>query len=457
MLKNYHGDTTIAKGEAFDASPANIDQLTQRIDLPSGLKLSLLPKKTRGGEVHAQLSFRFGDEHTLLGHRADAMATGAMLMRGSSLHNRQQIRDEFDRLKAQASVSGGLGGAYASIRTTRDNFRDVLTLVAEILKEPAFPESEFTQLKQQYLASFEAEKSQPAALGSLALARHMNPYAKEDIRYIETLDERIAETQAVTLDAVKAFYRDFYGASGGEITVIGDFDPEMVRQQLSTLFDGWKSAKPYTRIARKYIAVAPLAQTIETPDKANANWYAGLAVQMNDTNPDYAAMVLGNYILGSGMGSRLFARIRGKEGLSYGVGASFGAPVSDDDAAFRANAICAPQNAPKVEASFKDELTKILAEGYKPEEIEAAKKSWLLSRQVSRANDAELVSRLQSHRYWGRTMAYDADLEKKVAALTPAEVQAAMKKYLDVSKLSFVRAGDFKKASVTWNTPPAGE
>ena len=171
---------------------------------------------------------------------------------------------------------------------------------------------------------------------------------------------------------------------------------------------------------------------------------------MNDSHPDYPALVLGNYILGSGMGSRLFARIRGKEGLSYGVGASFSAPVTDDDATFRANAICAPENAPKVEASFQDELGKILAEGYRPDEVDAAKKSWLQSRQVSRASDSELLGRLSSHRYWGRTMAYDSDLEKKIAALTPGQVQAAMKKYLDLSRLNVVRAGDFKKAGVTW-------
>ncbi|MBI4623235.1 MAG: hypothetical protein HY736_08455 [Verrucomicrobia bacterium] len=69
---------------------------------------------------------------------------------------------------------------------------------------------------------------------------------------------------------------------------------------------------------------------------------------------------------------------------------------------------------------------------------------------MSRANDAELVSRLASHRYWGRTIAFDSNLEKKIAALTPEQVQAAMKKHLDLAQLSIVRAGDFMKAGVTW-------
>jgi hypothetical protein len=49
LLQDYRGDTTVTKGEAFDASPANIDHVTQRIDLPGGLKLSLMPKKRLKG------------------------------------------------------------------------------------------------------------------------------------------------------------------------------------------------------------------------------------------------------------------------------------------------------------------------------------------------------------------------------------------------------------------------
>jgi zinc protease len=172
---------------------------------------------------------------------------------------------------------------------------------------------------------------------------------------------------------------------------------------------------------------------------------------MTHVHPDYAALVLGNYIFGSGMNSRLFQRVRTKEGLSYGVSSQFVAGMKDDDARFSASASSAPQNAPKVEAVFKEELGKVLAEGYSADEVEAAKKSWLQSRKVGRANDPELAGRLLSHRYWNLTMtSYDASIEEKVAALTPAQIQAAMKRHLDVSKLNIIRAGDFKKANVSW-------
>lgn len=454
LLKDYRGDATIAQGEAFDASPENIDRLVQKVDLPGGLKLALLPKKTRGAQVNAQITLHFGDEVSLRGQRTAAAIAGQLLMRGTQRLNRQQIRDELDRLKAQVSIGGGTTGVSANIRTTRENLAAVIALAVEILRDPAFPEAEFTQLKQQYLASYENQRSDPQALASLRLERHLNPFPAEDVRYVPTLDERIAETQAVTLEQAKAFHRDFYGASHGEIVAIGDFDPAAVKGQVSELLGSWKSPKPYSRITQSYQPIKPAVEAIETPDKANANWIAALPLQMNDAHPDYPALVLANYILGSGMNSRLFQRVRGKEGLSYGVGSSFNAPIRDDEARFSARAICAPENAPKVEAAFKDELGTILAQGYTPAEVEAAKKSWLQSRSVSRAQDEELTTRLRSHRYWDRSMAHDAELERKIAALTPADLQAAMQRHLKLDQLTIIRAGDFKKANITWPAQP---
>jgi zinc protease len=450
LLKDYKGGAGIPKGEAFDASPENIDRRTQLVDLPGGLKLSLLPKKTRGEQVHASIALHFGDATSLRGKQTIATATGRMLMRGTTRHTREQIKDTFDALKAQVGVSGGLGGADARITTTRENLKPVLELVAEILREPSFPEKEAEELRQQELAGLENQRSEPGAIASLAITRALNPYPQDDVRYVQTLDERIEAVKGVTVQQLKQFHTDFYGASAGEVVVVGDFDPADVQQLITRLFGDWKSPQPYTRIEREYHQVAAAPQAFETPDKANAVWLAAMNIKMSDTDPDYPAMVLSSYIIGSGMNSRLFARIRNKEGLSYGVGAGFNAPTKDEDGGFFAQAICAPQNAQKVEASFKDEIDQILGHGFTPQEVAESKKSWLLSRQVSRAEDEQVMRRLSSHRYWGRHMTFDAELEQRVMALTPEDLQAGLRRHLDLAQLLYYRAGDFKKANVAW-------
>ncbi len=141
-LKDYKGDPTVAAGEAFDPSPANIEARTVRGDA-GGIKLALLPKKTRGGKVVAQMVLRYGDEKSLMNRSTDAQLAGSMLMRGTAKHTRQQIQDELDRLKARANVFGGATQATVIIETTRENLPAVMRLMAEVLREPAFPATEF--------------------------------------------------------------------------------------------------------------------------------------------------------------------------------------------------------------------------------------------------------------------------------------------------------------------------
>ena len=168
---------------------------------------------------------------------------------------------------------------------------------------------------------------------------------------------------------------------------------------------------------------------------------------MDDTNPEYPAIALANYMLGGGfLNSRLASRIREKEGLSYGIRTQLRVPTKDNEAVFLTYAISAPQNAAKVESAFVEELNKAKKDGFTDQEVSAAKSGWLQSRQVSRNSDNELVSKLAGYTFWNRTMQWDAEFEKKVAAVTTADINSAVRKYLDPAKMTIVKAGDFSKA-----------
>jgi zinc protease len=448
LLKDYKGDAAIAAGEAFDPSPANIESRTTRSTLPGGLKLALLPKKTRGGTVVASMTIRYGDERSLFGRETAADLAGGMLMRGTGKHTRQQIKDEFDRLKARVNVGGGVTQANLSLETTRENLVAVLKLAAECLRDSTFPASEFETLRQEELAGVEEGKSDPEEIALNAYRRHMNPWPKGDPRYTATPDEDIAELKAAKLEDVKAFYKDFYGASHGELALVGDFDAKEIQGLVAELFGNWKSAKVFTRVPRPYQEVAPASKSFEAPDKANAFFVAGENLALQDTDPDYPALLLGNYMLGGGfLNSRLAVRIRQKEGLSYSVGSQIQASPLDKSGSFLTYAIYAPQNAAKLEGAFKEEIARVLKDGFEAKEIEEARAGWLQSRQVSRAQDAALARTLSTDLYLDRTLNYDAELERKVGALTGGEIQAALKKHLDPARISMFKAGDFAKAA----------
>jgi zinc protease len=445
MMKDYKGDAVVSMGEAFDPSPENIDKRTQRVNLPGGLKLALVPKETRGDVVNATLRLQWGDENSLKGQSTIGSLAGAMLMRGTSKRTRQQIQDEIDRLKARLTVGASATGAQVTIEATRENLPKVLELAAEILREPSFPQSEFDSLKQQRLAGIESQKTEPDAIASIAYSRHMNPYPKGDIRYVQTFDEQLEEIRSVTVDQLKKFHADFFGASNGEVSIVGDFDAEDAQKVIATQFGSWKSPKAYTRVRYPYRKIEPVNQSFETPDKANSYFLGGMRINIRDEDADYPALLLANYILGSGINSRLFARIRGQEGLSYGVGSSFSVTPTEDNASFVAQAISAPENTAKVEASFKDEMAKILKDGFSDAEIAAAKDSWTQAQQVSRAQDRELVGRIAGQVHFGRTMAWDAQLQKKIESLTGPQIVQALRRHVDLNAMTYMKGGDFKK------------
>jgi zinc protease len=448
-LKDFKGSAEVSQGEAFDPTPTNIESRLTRSNLPGGLKMSLLPKKTRGATVVATVTVRYGDEKALFGKAATANIAGGLLMRGTKNKTRQQIQDEMDRLKAQMNVSGGPTSATASIETIEANLPGALKLAAEILREPSFPDSEFETVRQQRIAAVEARRSDPQALAITEFQHRISPYPRGDVRYVSTADEQIEDLKKVTLEDVHKFYQQFYGASVGEVSVSGQFSAPEIGKVVTQLFGDWKSPGSYTRITSMFHKVAAGDQKIETPDKQNAVFISGETVKMTDEDPDYAAMVMANYMFGSsGLGTRLSRRIRDKEGLSYGVQSQFGVPTKDDGATFLVFAISAPQNASKVEAAFRDELAKTLKEGFGAEEVAAAKKAWLQEQIVDRSEDSALAGLLSVRQRFDRTLKFDESLEAKVSALTADQISEAFRKHIDPAGLIYIKAGDFKKAGV---------
>jgi zinc protease len=456
LVKNYKGEAVVAEGEAFDPAPSNIEKRTIRTEKPNTIETALLTKKTRGNVVAAKITLRYGDEKSLFNKATISDLTGSMLDKGTKTKTRQQLKDEFDRLKARVSFFGAGNQAGANIETTRDNMPAVIKLVAEVLKNPSFDENEFEKLKQEELAGIESQRGEPQAIAFNQYRRISSPYPKGDLRYVGTFDEDVASVKATSVDQLKQFHKDFYGANNASATVVGDFDQSEVQKVLNSEFGTWKSAKAFSRIASPYQAIKAENKAIETPDKANAMFVAGMNMPIQDSDPDYPALILGNYMLGGGfLNSRLATRIRQKEGLSYGVGSQISASSLDKNGSFMSYAIYAPQNAEKLEAAFKEEIDRVLKEGFTAEEIAAAKSGYLQSRQVARAQDASLANTLTNNLYLNRTMQWDADFEKNMEALTPEKIKAAMQKHIDYSKLSIIKAGDFAKSKAGTATEKA--
>ena len=259
---------------------------------------------------------------------------------------------------------------------------------------------------------------EPSSLASELLQAHLSPYPRGDVRHAATMEEQIGDLKAVTLDSVRKFHKQFYGASHGEMVVLGQFEPAPLAKAASELLGSWNSPALYTRVVASYQTIAPINRRLDTPDKANATFEAAIRIKMSERDPDYAAMILANHMFGGSLGSRMPNRIRNVEGLSYSVVSRFSAPTEGDAAVFSASAISAPSNTAKVEASFVDELQKTLKSGFTAAEVATAKKAYHDERIVARSQEAALARTILTHEQYGRTMKWDEELEARIDALT---------------------------------------
>ncbi len=450
MVAGYAGREAVAQGEAFDPSPANIDSRTMTYELPNGMEVAFVPKKTRGEVAIVRMRLYFGDEESLMGRGTAGGMAGSMLMRGTELRTRQEIQDELDRLEASGGISGGPTVATGQFQTVRANVSEVIRLMAEIARRPAFPESEFNIIKEQRVASLQESSTDPQSLSQLELARIMEPRPVGHPNYSETFDEAIASLQAATLDEARSFYEDFWGPQNGSIVIVGDFDETEARAVIEESFADWESPHPFERVATPFMDIEAQDVEIETPDKANAMLWAQQNFELRDTDPDYAALMMASEIIGGGiLNSRLSKRIRDQDGLSYTVQAIIGGHPVDPVGRFLAVAIFAPENADKVEAALFEELQKVLDDGFTAEELEGARQGWLEGRQLSRAQDPSLAGAVAQNLYFDRTFDFDQELEDRVRSLTLQEVNQAIRDRLDLSKLTIVKAGDLANKRTT--------
>jgi zinc protease len=441
--RDYRGGTAVAPGEAFAATTANIEARTVRGALVNGMRYAMLPKRTRGHTVTVVWHIYFGDERTLQGRAPAGTLTASLLTRGTARRTRQEIEDALDRYRMSLSISGSETHAVVSLETVREHLPDALRLVAEILRQPAFPPAEFEQLRSARLASLEAEHSDPQSLADEALYRYGNPYPRGDVRYVESLDEQIAALKAVKLAQVQSFYRDFYGASDGRLAVVGDFDPAQMKSLLAKLFGDWKSPRPYARVPTPYYAVPGAHMDVLVAGKSNAVLVAHLALPLSDTDPDYPALLVGNYILGGWGSSRLMNRVRQADGISYTVGSSITPDAFEANSSFGLYAIFAPQNRGRLETALDEEIRGLLRDGVRADEVRDAAAALAQERQLALTQDLSLAGLLARNLHLARTMTYTQDIDQAIAQISVDRVNQSLRKYIRPDDFVTTCAGSF--------------
>jgi zinc protease len=448
LVSGYKGNPALQPGENFEATPANIEARARRLTLPSGMRLTLVPKRTRGTKVSAQLILRFGSESSLENKAQVSSLTSGMLMRGTTNLTRQQLIDSLSRLRAAVSVSSSTNSATVTIEAMRENFVPVLDLVGEVLRSPRFDAEELESYKKERLVQLDIQKSDPPQQAINLINSRYAPKPPGHVLHYYSTQEQIQGITAATIDDVRSFHRANFGASASDFAAVGDLDVQAVTSAARRLFGDWKNPQPFARPGRVYQPTDSAFISLEIPDKTNSVLAVGTTMELRDDDPDYPAMALVNYMLASGPSAMLVKRTRDKEGLSYAFIPFFTVQPLDRYATWTFGAMAAPKNIERLQFALRDELDRIVRDGFTDEELQRYRAGFLQSREQARGNEPALASLLAARSYAGRTLAFEQAIDDRLAALTLAEINEALRKYIDPKRLVMVRVGDFL------NNPP---
>jgi len=313
-----------------------------------------------------------------------------------------------------------------------------------MLRQPSFPEAEYAKLQREEITDLESSRTDPEKITRRAARRYGNPYPVGDPRYVPTVEEAIALVRKTTAEDLRRFHKTFTGGVG-EIAIVGDFDADAARKALEDAFGTWTKAAPYARIPDPFVKKAPTVATVETPDKANAALFGDLSLSINDESSDFGATTVASFLLGEGATSRLWRRIRERDGLSYGVYSYVGWNSFEPNSTLNVIAIFAPQNRARLATALNEEFARVAREGFPDTEVEEGKAIVLKRRLLSRSQDANVAAALVQQLYVGRTWAFSEKSDAAVAAATTASVNAAFRKYMQPDGLALVYAGDFAR------------
>jgi zinc protease len=187
-----------------------------------------------------------------------------------------------------------------------------------------------------------------------------------------------------------------------------------------------------------------MRQVLETPDKQNAVIAMRQPLPIRELDPEQAALLVANFIVGGAGNSRLWTRIRETEGLSYDVRTQVAFNPFEAASIFNGSAIFAPSNRARVERAFEEELARVVKDGFTATEVKEAREGILNFRRLARAQDTSLVSTLATNAYLGRTFLIDQAADDAITQVTPEKALAAWRKLVDPQAFVKALAGDFK-------------
>lgn len=366
-----------------------------------------------------------------------ATFTAALMREGTEARTSDQISTQLERLAALLNLNADMSGEDATVTgySLAEHFDTLLDLTADVLQHPSFPEQELQRYTVRMRASLTQQRSSP---GFLAVERFNRAvYGDHPGGRSSPTPEALAKT---TPDALVEFHRAHYHPDQAVLAIAGDLSMAEVRKLVEARLGAWRqTGKALARIPQPKPIDHAGVFLVARPNSVQTNLVVGTQA-IERTDPDYYAVTLMNQVIGGGPTGRLFRHLREEKGYTYGAYSSVTA------GSYRGDWAASSQVRTEV---TKPALTDLLDEIRQLREVPVPEKEFLDAKRAIvagfalRLEQPAAVLNLHVDRWrYGLPVDYWDRYPERIMAVSPDQVTAVAKKYLDPSRLQIVAVGD---------------
>ncbi len=407
---------------------------TQRVELPNGLVL-LLFEDHRLPLFVAEALVR--DVRLLEPADKAGVATlmGSLLDEGTNQHSGQQIAEMIEGVGGQLTLDASGG----KVRVLAPDRHLGLGLLFDCLMHPSFPADAFGRNKEQLQSEIEEAEAQPdvrARQTYLSLVYGSHPLGRPRFGTARTV-------APLTRADCAAFHRRAFVPDNITLAIVGDFDRKEMIAEVTRLTAEWKKASvPMPRAPDIPYPDKFVQKIITMPQAAQLHFYMG-HVGVRRSNPDYYKLLVMDYVLGTGPGftDRLSSRLRDREGLAYTVTASITTTAGREPGVFTCYIGTDNDKFARVKEEFLQELRRIRDERPSDREVRDAKDYLVGNLLLQFTTDDAIGEQLLHIELNHLGFDYLEEFRRKVAAVTPQDVQEVARRYLRPDHMVLVAAG----------------
>ncbi|UPL48867.1 M16 family metallopeptidase [Hymenobacter sublimis] len=406
----------------------------EEFELPNGLSAKLVPYG-QVPKVTMMVAIQAGNVHEAPDQVGIADVLGKLLNEGTNTLNATQLADKVARMGGSLNVSVGQDQTMLWASCLSEYAPELATLLADVVQHPALPASELPRIKADFKRQMNLARAQPGTQARQKFTASLygsHPYG----RPLPT----DAAIDALTLEQVKAFYQNQYGAQRTSVYVAGKFDQGALRQAITKSWSEWaKGPVPHIEIAKAQIR--PDVLTLDRPSAPQSTIVIGMPV-VDPSHPDYMKVRVMNSLLGGSFGSRITRNIREDKGYTY-------SPYSFVETHYRAGNWS--QNADVTTQETGNSLKEIVYE------IERLQKTPPTTEELKGIQNYEsglfvlrnstpggIIGQLNTLDLHGLPDSYLTEQVKNINAVTPQQVSETARKYVRPEAMTIVVVGDKK-------------